>query len=252
MRYPVFLILVLFIICISCHKTYDKDYSLSIEEYQELGIPDPNKEWNNNDFSDAYYVLSELKWKKPFELPVKDSKKSGLLFSHMVSLNNISFLEDDSLALNEKATRMMGILQVYQNWIDLYKHPRYKTLYYHRELNDIYIYRLHITQRMLDIGDEINKSDVPADILMQSGYEFIQKNYLAGLFSFMEIQSNSSNFLKKDLEEMADSISASILRNKDWMDSVATNDLKKSLLVVMDSTSSDSIRNKYIELTELL
>ena len=147
---------------------------------------------------------------------------------------------------------MMGILQVYQNWIDLYKHPRYKTLYYHRELSDIYIYRLHITQRMLDIGDEMNKSDVPADILMQSGYEIIQKNYLYGLISFMEIQSSSSNFLKKDLEVMADSISASILRNKDWLDSVATNDLKKSLHVVMDSTSSDHIRNKYIRLTELL
>lgn len=252
MRYSVFLVLVLFIIGVSCSKKYDKDYSLTIEEYQNLGMSDPSMEWNRIDFADAYHVLSELKWEKPLELPKKGSKKSGLLFSHMVSLKNISFLEDDSLTLQKKAMRMMNVLQLYQDWIDLYSNPRNKTMYYHRELNEIYINRLHVTQKMLDIGDEINRSDVPSEIMMRSGYEFIQKNYLAGLFGFIEIQSNSSQFLKNELELMADSTSESIVRNKDWMDSVMTNDLKKSLHTVMDSTSSDYIRNKYIELSELL
>ncbi|MCK5277963.1 MAG: hypothetical protein KAK04_05480, partial [Cyclobacteriaceae bacterium] len=90
------------------------------------------------------------------------------------------------------------------------------------------------------------------DVKMQSGYRSIQMIYMAGLEDVLENQKYSSQYLNEDLEILTDSLTNSVMRNKDWMDSAAANDLKQALLVVMDSTSSDYIRKKYIELTELL
>jgi hypothetical protein len=252
MRSGILLILVLLMVSVSCTKKYEKDYSLSIEEYQELGIPNPTRVWDPKDITNAGNALTELKWKNPYALPRKDSEKSGMLFRRMISLDNMTFLQDESNALNEKAYQILEFLSVFEGWIKLYNNPLWKKPYYHRELIEIYINGVNVTQKMLDIADKIQESNDPDDVMMQSGDAEIRINYVSSLLNVMKIQSNTSHFLEEDLEIMADSISISIERNKDWMDSIATNLLKQSMETVMDSTSSDYIKNKYRALSDLL
>jgi tetratricopeptide (TPR) repeat protein len=245
----VFVIAITLISCFSCTEK-QKDSSLSVKEYIELGVPDPNKQWVMDDFLQAYSVLARIKWDRPFELPAKDSKKSGLLFDHLLSLENMSFLKDTSMSLNEKAERISEFSKVYEYWMDVYTNPVIKKNYYHRELIDIQLFNLRLTEVMLNLAQEINKSDDPADAALKYGYESIKMNYLTALNNDLKTQSNTSQFLKMDLDRMADSVCASVMRNKDLMDSSAVIELKQSLRLVTDSTSSDYIRSKYNSLAK--
>ena len=98
-------ILLLFV-CImalsSCGNDGPEDKSLSQEEYLNLGIPDPYKIWRSNDFALAHAVLENIKSTKPYNLPLKGSRKSGVVFDRMVSLENMDFLQDKSLHLVDK------------------------------------------------------------------------------------------------------------------------------------------------------
>jgi hypothetical protein len=248
---PIFVVaFILLISCFSCAKK-QPDNSLTVEEYIKLGVPDPYNEWSMTDFSQARAALAKLKWDRPFQLPRKDSEKSGLLFEHMLSFGNMSFLHNSELSLNEKAEHISAFVSVYDYWMDVYSNPVIDN-YYHRELIDIQIFNLGITERMVALAQEINKSNDSTAVALQYGYKSIQMNFLNCLTTDLKAQSRTSQFLKRDLDRMADTVYASVLRNKEWMDSSAINNLKKSLSLVMDSTSSDYIRDKYASLQKAL
>jgi hypothetical protein len=210
-----------------------------------MGMPDPARKWDMDDYTQAYNVLARIKWEQPLKLPAKGSNKSGLLFDHMVSLEYLSFLQDTTLSLNEMAERITGFTRVYDYWIDIYTNPTLKRNYYHREIIDIQLFNLRLTEAMVALAQKINRSDNPADIALRYGYDEIKENYLTCLSTDLKTQSYTSEFLDHDLDRMADSIYSSVMRNKDWMDSSDVSELRRSLRLVIDSTSSASIRKKY-------
>ena len=238
--------------CLSSCNTREKDYSLSLDEYEKLGMPIPNQPWSSDDFLNANDVLGKFKWENPGQLPKKGSEKSGALFGWLISLENLTFLNVDTLKLNEKALLLMNYLQIYENWRYIYTDVRLKVQYHHRELIDIQLFGLSIIDLMLDYADKIQKSDDPEDVYMRSGDRSIREMYIGYILVTLKIQEDTTPYTKEDLERVADSISTSIERNKDWMDSIATNLLKQSMETVMDSTSSDYIKNKYRILSDLL
>ncbi len=254
MKKRILYLMLIIVICVSCNKTGNKDYSLSEEEYTKLGIPESNKIWSLNDYSKAFQFLLKLKYDKPFTLPIKDSKKSKKLFNRMVNVENMSYLKNDSIPLYEKAQLLKQYLQVQGELIDLYTNVRMKKQYYNRELVDIYIYGMQVTQKMLKLANEINNSDDPGDIMMQSGYQAIQMLHFSTIIDALNEQKNTSKYFENDLKVLSDSIVDPILKNRDWIinDSSATNNLKQALILVLDSTSSEYIKNKYSMLMERL
>ena len=122
MKYIKYLLIGLVLLS-SCKKKSDKDYSLTIEEYQQIGVPDPTRAWNPDDVTIAMDRLTSIKWDKPYTLPRKNSEKSGVLFDRMVGLDNMTFLQDDSLEYHEKAYQSMQYMQLFEGWKDLYTHP---------------------------------------------------------------------------------------------------------------------------------
>ena len=246
----IFLIALILTSIFSCSKK-QVDKSLTLDAYLKLGVPDPAKVWDMNDFSQAYGALGKIKWDRPYELPVKDSKKSGLLFEHMLSFENMSFLHNSKLTLNEKAEYITAFVRVNRYWMDVYSNPVIGN-FYHRELIYIQIFNLGIMDNMVNLALEINKSNDPTAVVLKQGVKSIKIDYLDCLTTDLKTQSHTSQFLKKDLDTMADTVYASVMRHKEWMDSSAVNDLKQSLHLVMDSTSSDHIRNKYTTLEKSL
>ena len=96
-------LLILSSLLYSCNKQDRIDHSLSLEVYQERGIPHYDSVWNMEDYSTAFFVLNTIKYENPEALPVRRSEKSGLLFSRMISIDNLSFLQDETLPLWAKA-----------------------------------------------------------------------------------------------------------------------------------------------------
>lgn len=252
MKSTLFFLIPLFIICGSCNKPRNEDISLPLEEYKKIGVPMPDNVWTLSDYLIAFSALKNLKLKRPFVLPIKDSERSGAIFSRMISFENMSFLKQESIPLSEKANMILGFLKVHSELIDVYTNIRMKKQYYHRELIDINIFGLRLVEKMIDLAHEINNSDVPSDINMKSGYRSIQVIYITSIKEILENQKHTSQYLIEDLEILTDSLSNSVLRNRNWMDSTLTNDLRLALLSVIDSTSSNYIKEKYGMLIEKL
>ncbi len=228
------------------------DQSLSLEEYRNLGVPDPVKPWQISDYTQAWNALSLVKWRMPHQLPVRDSPKSGALFSHMLSLDYLSFLEDTTMALHEKAMQLVEFVRVYDYWMDIYSAPTLKKNHYHREIVALKQFHLHLMESMLHLANRINASDDPADKALQYGYKSIKGNYLTALSTFLEMPCLGPPFLTRDLETVADSVYASAMRNRSVLDHDEVAVLVRSLQSATDSTSSKYVRRKYLDLQRSL
>jgi hypothetical protein len=251
-RTCILFILILSIFSSSCKKPNVTDHSYALEEYRELGMPDYDTVWSFEDYDLAFYVLNTLKYTKFYTLPVKDSEKSGILFSRMVNLENLSFLEDETLPLHEKAQTIKWWLNIYDDLKFAYTDVTMKRQYYIRELADIDIFGVGLVQKMLDLGDKLNESEDPNDIVMQADLPAIQKLYEDLLTKVIEKQQHTSQYPERTLELLSDCLSNSVRRDMDRFDEDASEKIKQAMLTVIDSTSSRKIRKNYRALIEIL
>jgi hypothetical protein len=228
------------------------DNSLTVDAYRALGMPDPATKWDMTDYTQAHNVLAKLKWERPLQLPVKDSEKSGPLFEHMLSLEYLSFLQDSAITRSEKAYRISEFGRAYDYWIDVYSNPTLKRGYYDREIINIRMFNLSLTEAAVNLANEIGRSNDPSDVALQYGYPSIKRAYLECVNNYLQPLNYQSGLADQDMERMVDSIHNSVTRNREWLDSGAVNDLKHSLRSVMDSTSSDRVRDKYKRLESQL
>jgi hypothetical protein len=235
-----------------CHKSNRQDHSLSIKEYQELGVPDHSIPWNFQDYLTTFGVLKNLKIEEPFALPVKESQKSNALFYRMISLENLGFLQDESLPLHEKAQRIKGYLGVFEDLADLYTNMLMKEQYYNPELVEIWIFGLNVTEKMVELAEQINESELPDDQKLARGYYMIREIYQLVVLDILKHQQYTSQFVESDLELLTDILFAGVQRNLEWIDEETSQKIKQALQTVIDSTSSRNIRNNYLELLEIL
>lgn len=249
-RNIIIIFLLLLLISGSCRKVSDQDHSLTAEEYSNLGLPDPTRIWNSKDYVDAYGALDMIKVMNPLSLPKKDSEKSGKYFNRIIDLDNLSFLLDESLSLNDRAYQIQAYINIQGSLINVYTDLENTEQYYNRELIDLYIFSLSITQNMLDLGYRINESVVDDDLEIQYAFNSIQYLYITMVLFVLDNQKKSSIFEETDLERLSDFLSNSVLENRDWMDTVATKDIKQRLREVIENTSSEQIKKKYDHLIE--
>ncbi len=244
--------LLLLVGLVSCSGPKEKDYSYTLEKYQELGIPDISRPWKLSEFANIIADLRDIKNTKPLSLPRKGSRKSGQLFEHMIGMDNLSFLNIDTLPLYEKAYRIQSFLHIQSEYIDIYTDIYRREQYYNKELIECYIFGIRVTQEMITLGQKINESDKPGDVGMQSGFSGIKYIHVTMLADALDKQKNTSLYKTEDLEALTDSIALSIRKNMSWFDSTHVEMIKKNMSVAIDSTTSDKIRNEYSDLINRL
>jgi hypothetical protein len=252
MKNHFFLILLFFFFLVSCNKSTRADHSLTPAEYQKLGMPEYNRPWNMQDFTNVFYVLNTLKYEKPKALPTRGSDKSGVLFAHMISTDNLFFLQDPSLPLHVKADKMKWFVNILMELKVAYTLIGTEEQYYVREQMDIDIFRMTVAHIMLDLGQQINASEDPSDVAMQSDYPKIREMYLKMIKELLEKQEHASDYPVETLELLTDSLSSSVKRNMDWFDEPASLAIKQAMLGVIDHSSSRKIRSTYRDITEVL
>jgi hypothetical protein len=75
---------------------------------------------------------------------------------------------------------------------------------------------------------------------------------MAMIVSVLNEQSYFSQYRKKDLEILSDSVAASLNRNMFWFDQRTAETIKDKLRIVVDSSASESIRDEYGKLIDRL
>jgi len=240
------------LICASCNNTKEKDYSLTLQEYLDMGVPDPYMTWNVDQNREANSIIGSIKWEKPYQLPRKDSEKSGMLFDRFVTLDNMTFLSNDTLKLHEKAYYSLEFFQLIEYWKETYTNPIWKTQYYQRELAEIHINQVRVTQIMVDIAEKIMLSEDPVDKMMREGVPSVKQNYISSMINALHAQKETAEVLNDVVLRMTDSLSTSIERNIDWLDVSSRKEIKNSVVAISDSTSLKYVRSRYEEIIKLL
>jgi len=248
-NYHIILWAILFI-STSCSKTIEKDLSLTRQEYLALGIPDYNKIWTQEEYIDAFIAMNKLKLTNPSGLPRKNSKRSGEFFGRMISDENFSFLNEDTVSLSEKAYQIQYYSSIQNALITLYTNVLTKDQYYYRELIDLYIFGLNVTEKKLDLADKIMKSEDAADKKMQYGLYSVQLGYLEMVLYILENHNLSTSYTEEDHERLSKSVVESVKNNKTWMSPKDAERLKQKFQMVIDNTHSETARENYLELIE--
>ena len=240
--------LFLMIVLASCTQKEVEDHSYTIRKYEKMGMPDCDRIWNNNDFFNAVETLDEVKATDFMALPRYDSRKSGKLFRHLISMENLSFLESDTISLRDKAYKVQAFLGIQSDLVRIYTNLYGKEQYYEKELAQLYMFGLTVTQKMLDLAYKINASSRREDQIMKGSFPTIRTAYVTMLTFVLEQQKHTSLYKEEDMEVLTDSVTASMKKNMYWFDRYAIEILKKKLQTVIDSTSSGNIRQTYQKL----
>jgi len=245
-----FLLWIILIISSSCSKNVDKDLSLTRKEYLSLGVPDYDQIWTQNEYIDAFIALNKLKLTKPSSLPRKNSKKSRQFFERMISDENFSFLQVDTVSLSEKAYQIQYYSSIQNELVRLYTIVLHKDQYYYQELIDLYIFGLNVTQKKLNLANKIMKSESAADKNMQYGLYSVQLGYMEMVLYILDNHNISSSYSKSDHERLSSSVVESVMNNKEWMKPNDVEKLKQKFQMVVDNTPSDIVRENYLKLIE--
>jgi hypothetical protein len=236
----------------SCKKQSGKDLSLTVKEYQKLGMPDHNKIWSIQDYTKALTTLSNLRLYNPLSFPRKYSKKSGSVFNRFIDTENLSFINDKNLSLSDKALQVQYFAGFQNDLRRMYTDELKSEQYYAKELIDIDVYGLSVYKKMFDVAGEIMKSNEESVASMKSGLKAVQFGYVRLITIIIGEQVKSGVYQAKDLETLSMEVSNSLIENLEWIEPPDRQSITLSLQSSIDKFPSEYIKDNYQKALEKL
>jgi hypothetical protein len=236
-KYILLVVVITGLATVSCKSLFRKDLSLTLKEYQVYGMPDITVPWNEQHLMKAHVALGAVRMKNFMKLPRRDSRRSGAVFSHILSPDNLSFL-NDTTALHDKAFT----IQAYWSFINdmgLIYFDNFKSKqYYSDELIDIYIYQLFVRKSMFKLADRIDRSDAPNDQGIKQGRPAIVNGYVYVVESLLQKQEKTSTFSASQLRKLNKAVTASILENSVYLNHASKQKLSESIKRIIEKNKS--------------
>jgi hypothetical protein len=236
----------------SCHKSSKQDISLTLKEYQKLGMPDLNKKWTIYDLINADISLNSLKRTNPLLLPRKNSKKSGMVLSKILSKENLSFVNDTSLSLRIRAYLIQHFQKLQNEIIVFYTNKSKDEQYYNEELIDMYIFGLFIHEKMIELSWKIMNSKEKSDIEIQYGQNTVLNNYVKMISFVLGEQLKSRIYARKDLDRLSEEISNSVIKNMTWMKPENKEKIRIQIQDAIEKSTSGFAKNNYRKTLKVL
>lgn len=243
---------ILILICSSCNTVFKRDHSLRPEEYQKLGMPDYKKVWTNDDYVSVNITLSSLKMNDPLSLPRKNSKKSGVLFKKMISEENLSFIYDTIFPLRVRAYAIQYYPRFQTEMEQMYTIEYKGKVYYVEELLDLNIFGLLVHDKMLELGWIIDRSDDPDVSGIKSGMQAVKYNYLKLIPRLLEGLVKTDIYSAEDLERLSKAVSASVIKNYEWMTPPDKSNLLSELKNTIEKIEPSEIKGNLKSCIEVL
>ena len=230
---------------LACNKIIKKDLSLTPEEYHRMGMPDQNKLNSSNDYLKAMSVLYKLKSKNPLSCPRKHSKKSGDVFACLINRDNLSFVNDTTLSLHDRAMRIQSLSTLQNTEVQMYTDILKSEQYYNEELIDIYIYGLFVHGKMFELAGKINNSKEEADIAMQPGSRMVVNGYINMITRVLAEQVKSGIYSRRDLKRLSIEVSGSLIKNQQWFESADKQKISGEIQKVIEKSPFGNVKNNY-------
>lgn len=252
LRNYIIILILLILVNVSCNKSSKKDLSLTSKEYEMMGMPDHTKLWSSQAYMQAFTVLSKIKLNNPLSFPRKNSKKSGEVFSCFVNMKNLSFVNDSTISLMDKAFEIQSFAGAQNKLIRAYTDDLKPEQYYDEELIDSYIFGLHLHEKMLELAIEILNSEEESVINMKSGIKAVLNGYVLMSCVMLGEQIKSNVYREKDLDTLCAEISRSLKDNLKYIQPTDRQKISDRIQSVIEKSPSDYIKNNYIEILKVL
>ncbi len=249
----IIIISILFIsVSLSCNKIFQKDLSLTPKEYQRMGMPSGNKLSSVSDYIDVIKALYKVRTKNPLSFPRKNSKKSGDVFNLLINKENLSFVNDTSISLRDKAMQIQSFSSLQNSEIQLYTDKLNSKQYYNKELIELYIYGLLVRDKMFELAGEINNSNSETDISMQQGQKVVVLGYVSLIKFLLDEQLKSGVYHSKDLYRLSSAVTLSATQNLKWIEPTELHKISIKIQNIIVKSTSGSVKRNYNDLLKLL
>ena len=249
----IFIVLVtIILLTTSCKNIFRKDLSLTENEYTAKGMPDIGKVWTEQELIKAHVTLGSLRTKNFLTLPVKGSRKSGKVFSRIISRENLSFLDDPSKPLRDKAFEIQTLANFLNEISEMYHDNLRTEQYYSKELIDIFISEIYVREKMLELAEKIKNARDPADMAMSSGRPAIVGGYVNLIRILVREQEKTKSYPSGELKRLSGAVLKSVRENLKYLDSESKQKLSAEIRNTSEKIKSGSARKDIAEMLKFL
>jgi hypothetical protein len=252
MKNSFILLILIMLISGSCKNSLKNDHSLTVKEYEKMGMPDLKKLWSSKAYTQVFAVLSKVKMNDPLTYPRKNSRKSGDVFSRFINKENLSFLNDPTISLRDKAFEMQSFSSVQNTLTQKYTDDFRVEQYYNVELIETYIFGLYVHEKMLDLAGEIMNSNDDYLSNMKAGIKIVLNGYVQMTIFMMGEQVKSNVYQIKDLEKLSTEVSHSLIKNMKSIEPENRQKIAPHLNDVIEKSPSDYIKKNYQQVLKML
>ncbi len=246
------LLLIIVLAAVSCKNIFRKDLSMTVKEYYLLGMPDADSAWNENSYVKAHITLSNIRIKNFAHLPRKGSKRSGTVFNRILSKDYLSFLNDSSKSLRDKAFQIQSLSSFLNELARMYTDNLHQKQYYNEELTEIFCFELYVKERMLELADRIKNSDDPADISMEQGRPAIISGYVNLISILIRNLDKTNAFSSGEIKRIGREVSISISSNMKYLDKASKQKITSEITSFTKKTRSGHMRKDFEEVLNSL
>jgi hypothetical protein len=252
LKNTVILLFLIILVNVSCENIFRKDLSLTLNEYRAEGMPDISKAWLQGELMKAYNTLVIIKIKNFESLPRKGSRKSGTVFSKLISKENLAFINDPSILLKDKAFDIQSAARFVNELSRIYADKLKPKQYYSEELIDIFIFEVYIRKRMLELAEQIMNSKDPEFIGNQAGRKGIEKGYVDLIVTLIRNQEKTEAFSPRQLKKLNNEVAISLEENIKYLDTDSKRKISAAIEQITEKSASRSLRRSKAKILKML
>jgi hypothetical protein len=232
------------------------DPSLTVAEYQQKGVPAPERFWTSRDYEAVFQALKKIKSEQPGALPRKASKRSGPVFRRLVSLQNIEHLQQENLPLNVRLGESLGILsqynQIYFLYVDLRPNGKQP---YGAETLELALYYGHLFELVLTTAEKFIATlpeQQKAEPARRNGWNQMKSGLGTGVSGMLTMLNERDQYDGRDLDDFATRLPAVVPPIWKWIDESVRREILTKIEETSTQTPRPTIRSQMTKLGEQL
>jgi hypothetical protein len=247
-------ILIFFFLTISvgCNSQSTKDESLTVQQYEMLGMPNPEKIWQNMEYDQCIVTLSNLKKENSKSLPQLKSEKSSILFRRLISPENLLFINDSSIDLQKRSIQLQFISANFGKLLLLYYQNDASKQYYSNEVAEIIIFGFKMAEESFILTNDLLKNVSVLNEEMKLGIQNLKDGYRNTILGTLSELERSNQYHVEDLEKLSIALNKNIRANIKWIDPNVRLEIKKQITKITQKKYSQIVNDKLIEIKNIL
>ena len=247
-------VLIFFFLTISvgCNSQSTKDESLTVQQYEMLGMPNPEKIWQNMEYDQCIVTLSDLKKENSKSLPQLKSEKSSILFRRIISPENLLFINDSSIDLQKRSIQLQFISANFGKLLFLYYQNDAAKQYYSNEVVELIIFGFNIAEESFILTNDLLKNVTVLTEEMKLGIQNLKDGYRNTILGTLSELERSNQYHVEDLEKLSITLHKNIRTNIKWIDPNVRLEIKKQITKITQKKYSQIVNDKLIEIKNIL